>query len=67
MLDVDLAKRQALIDLLSLPDTPDIRRGHRLTMEGHPDRFDLLPRLAASFVQQHMLEQEEHVRSQAIN
>lgn len=51
-------KRQALIDLLAQPDD-GLRRGHRLTVEGRADRFAMLPRLSATFVQYHRLELEE--------
>ena len=50
---------QAIVDLLSLPDPPDLRRSHRLTVEGRPDRHRLLPSLAAVFVQARILESRE--------
>lgn len=59
MFKVNIEKRQALIDLLSLPDAPDLRRGHHRTVEGRSDRYRMLPHLAASFVQWHMMEMEE--------
>lgn len=59
LLDVDTEKRQALIDLLSLPDTPDLHRGHHLTVEGRADRFSIVHHLAASFVQWHQLQRDE--------
>lgn len=52
----DTDRRQALVDLLSLPDSPDLHRGHRLTVEGRSDRYQLLPYLAASFVQAKLVE-----------
>ncbi len=52
-------RRQALIDLLSLPDTPDIKRGHRQTVEGRADRFGLVQHLTATFVQLHRIEVED--------
>lgn len=52
-------RRQALIELLSLPDSPDLRRGHRLTIEGRADRHQILPRLAAAFVQQYLMDRDE--------
>jgi hypothetical protein len=60
-----LEKRQALIDLLSLPDTPDLRRGHRRTVEGRADRHLMLNQLAASFIQWHMLQMEEMARRES--
>lgn len=58
-----LEKRQALIDLLALPDSPDLRRGHHVTIEGRSDRHRIVPHLAAMFIQQHMVEMEERVIS----
>jgi len=59
MLESDIEKRQALIALLSLPDSPDLRRGHHRTLEGRADRHQILPHLAATFIQHHMVELEE--------
>ena len=47
----DMERRQAIIDLLSKPDTPDLHRGHRLTLEGRSDRYRLVRDLAMVFVQ----------------
>ena len=52
----ELERRQAIIDLLSIPDSPDLHRGHRLTLEGRKDRYHLVPNLAAAFVQSKLLE-----------
>ncbi len=59
-----LDKRQALIDLMALPDSPDLRRGHHVTIEGRSDRHRIVPHLAAMFIQQHMIEMEERVTSE---
>lgn len=59
MPESEIEKRHALIALLSLPDSPDLRRGHRLTLEGRADRHRILPRLAATFVQQHLVDLDE--------
>ena len=59
MLAMDVERRQALIELLSLPDTPELKRGHRRTVEGREDRHLMLRDLAASFMQWHILELEE--------
>ncbi len=59
----ELDKRQALIDLLAMPDSPDLRRGHHVTIEGRSDRHRIVPHLAAMFIQQHMVEMEERVIS----
>ncbi len=55
----DLERRQALITLLSIPDTPDLRRAHHLTKEGRPDRHLLVPELAANFIQWHRSHADE--------
>jgi hypothetical protein len=52
-------RRQALVELMSLPDTPDLHRGHRLTVEGREDRYQILTYLAASFVQSKLVELSE--------
>jgi hypothetical protein len=55
----DSGRRQALVDLMSLPDTPDLHRGHRLTVEGRADRYQMLTYLTASFVQSKLVELSE--------
>jgi hypothetical protein len=55
----EMARRQALAELLALPDSPDLRRGFRITVEGRPDRYDQLPYLASVFVQAKLLELRE--------
>jgi hypothetical protein len=52
-------RRQAIVELLSLPDPPDLHRSHRLTVDGSPDRHRLWPSLAAAFVQAKLLELRE--------
>ena len=53
----DIDRRQALADLLSQPDSPDLHhRGHRITVDGRSDRYRQLPYLAASFVQAKLTE-----------
>jgi hypothetical protein len=52
-------RRQALIELLSRPDPPDLHRGHRRIFEGRSDRHHLLPYLASAFVQARLLELRE--------
>jgi hypothetical protein len=56
---VDQERWQAVVDLLSVPDSADLRRTHRRTCEGRPDRHRMLPYLAAAFVQTKLLEQSE--------
>ena len=55
----NLERRQAIIDLLSMPDSPDLHRGHRLTLEGRADRYHLVPYLVSAFVQARLLELRE--------
>jgi hypothetical protein len=57
--DTDLARRHALYELLTMPDPPDIHRGHILRFAGKPERHRLLPYLAAAFVQAKLLEIRE--------
>jgi hypothetical protein len=52
-------RRQAIVELLSIPDPPDLHRSHRVTVDGSPDRHQLLPSLAAAFVQSRLLELRE--------
>jgi hypothetical protein len=55
----DIARRLALYELLTTPDPPDMHRGHVPRLEGKPDRHQLVPRLAAAFVQSKLLEMRE--------
>lgn len=58
----DIERRQAICELLSLPDAPDLRRGHRRILEGRPNRYQLVPQLTAMFIQAKLLElRERHV------
>ena len=60
MTQLDIERRLAITDLLAQPDPPDlVRRGNRLSVEGKPDRFDLVPQLAAVFVQRKLLSLHE--------
>ena len=54
-MQLDVERRVAIAELLTQPDPPELRRGHRLRLEGKPDRFDLVPLLAAAFVQAKLL------------
>ena len=58
-MDSDLARRQALYELLAEPDPPDLHRGYVRRLEGKPDRHAQLPLLAAKFVQARLLEIRE--------
>ena len=56
MIQLDVERRLAIADLLAQPDPPDLgRRAHRVRVEGKPERFNLVPVLAAAFVQQKLL------------
>lgn len=55
----DIERRQAICELLSLPDAPDLRRGYRQTIEGTPARYRLVPQLTAAFIQAKLLELDE--------
>lgn len=54
--DWQIVRQQALIDLLSIHDADDVRRTHHPTLEGKPDRHTIIPRLASTFIQRHLLE-----------
>ena len=55
----DMERRQAVYELLALPDAPELRRGHRQVLEGSPERYRLVPQLAATFIQAKLLELRE--------
>jgi hypothetical protein len=55
----DIERRQAICELLSRPDDPHLRRGHRRTLEGNPARYKLVPQLTATFIQAKLLELRE--------
>lgn len=44
------ARRIAILELHAIPDTPGLRRGHVLKIEGKPDRFTQIPALSAAFI-----------------
>lgn len=60
-MDADLVRRQALCELLAVPDPPDLHRGFVRRLEGKPDRHAQLPLLASKFVQARLLEIQERV------
>lgn len=51
----DMERRLAIAALLAQPDPPELRRAHRLTLPGKPERFELVPQLSAVFVQAKLL------------
>jgi hypothetical protein len=52
---LDIERRLAIAALLAQPDPPELRRAHRLTLAGKPERFALVPQLSAVFVQAKLL------------
>ena len=52
----DISRRQALYELLTTPDPPDLHRGFVLRLEGKPDRHQLLQQLADAFVRAKLME-----------
>jgi hypothetical protein len=65
-MDSDIARRQALYELLTTPDPPDLHRGFVLRLEGKPDRHQLLQHLAAAFVRSKLLEIQERNQSRKV-
>ena len=59
MVRSDIERRQALLELLSRPDSPDLRRGYRRTLAGCPERYALVPQLTAAFIQAKLLDLRE--------
>jgi hypothetical protein len=65
-MQMDIERRLAIAELLAQPDPPELhRRGHRVRLEGKPERFDLVPRLASAFVQAKLLALHER-RAEAV-
>jgi hypothetical protein len=62
----DIERRVALAELLARPDPPDLRCGHRLLLEGRPDRFERLPYLAAALVQARLLDLRERASARTV-
>jgi len=58
-MESDIERRQAIYELMAQPDPPDLRRGFVKRLEGKPDRHELVPHLAAMFVQSKLLELRE--------
>ena len=55
-MDTDISRRLALYELLAKPDPPEMHRGFVVLLEGKPNRYDVLPALAAAFVREKLLE-----------
>ncbi len=51
-MDPNITRRVALYELLEKPDPPELHRGFVSRLEGKPDRFDVLPLLAAAFARE---------------
>lgn len=58
-MESDMIRRQAIADLLAIPDAPDLRRGHRITVEGSPDRYRQIQYLASVFIQTKLVALQE--------
>jgi hypothetical protein len=56
---LDMERRLAIAELLAQPDPPELRRAHRLRLAGKAERFELVPRLSAVFVQAKLLALQE--------
>ena len=56
---IDFERRQAIAELLAQPDPPELRRGHRLRVEGKADRFAMVQTIAAAYVQARLLALQE--------
>ena len=54
-MEFNIQRRLAIAELLAQPDPPELRRGHRLRLDGKPERYDQVPRLSAVFVQAKLL------------
>jgi hypothetical protein len=63
MVTTDFERRLALVELLTTPDPPEMKRGNLPRLEGKPDRYELVPALAMLFVQRRLL--EVHARTSA--
>ena len=56
----DWERRLAIVELLAQSDPPELpRRCHRLRLNGKPDRYAMVPKLSALFVQRKLLALEE--------
>ena len=55
----DVRRRLAIAELLDQPDPPELRRGHRLRFEGKAERFAMLAKLSAMYVQARLIALEE--------
>lgn len=55
-MELNFERRLAIAELLTHPDPPELRRGHRLRFEGKPDRYSLVQHLSAVFVQTKLVE-----------
>jgi len=58
---VDAERRQALCELLLLPDPPELQhRGHRTTVEGRSNRYQQLSYLTSTFIQAKLMERGKY-------
>jgi hypothetical protein len=54
-MDPNITRRAALYELLEQPDPPELHRGNVSRLEGKPDRFDVVPLLAAAFAREKVM------------
>ena len=60
MVQPDMERRLAITELLAQPDPPELRRrGHRRTIDGKPERYQLVPAISAAFIQKTLLMLQE--------
>lgn len=62
-MDPNITRRVALYELLEQPDPPELHRGNVSRLEGKPDRFDVLPLLAAAFAREKVMELRRRTES----
>jgi len=51
-------RASALLELLALPDPPDLPRRHVRVLDGKPERFDLLVHQASVYRAHQLIERE---------
>ena len=63
-MEFNFERRAAIAELLAQADPPELpRRGHRVRVDGKPERYALLPQLSALYVQRKLLALEERRES----
>ena len=62
-----LERREALCELLARRDPIDEHRRHRHVLDGRPDRYDQIPRLVSTYVQDKLLTLREREGLQQVS